>query len=157
MKALIFSFINFGLLVAFLVWKARKPLLDYVAERAAVLKKEVDSVSELLLQAKTQSEEFSAKLKAIEAEVISLRQAARVEAEQMKKQLIEEARRLAVIIVADSKHAAEAAGVELRDQLRAELAIMVVQTAETQIRARLTGDDRARMRQEFSRKVETVA
>jgi F0F1-type ATP synthase membrane subunit b/b' len=96
-------------------------------------------------------------LKAIEAEVISKRQAARAEAEQTQKRLIEEARRLAAVIVADSKRAADAAGVDLKEQLRAELATQVIISAEKLIRTRLTGDDRARMRKEFSRQVETVA
>jgi F-type H+-transporting ATPase subunit b len=156
-KGLVFAAINLGLLIALLVWKTKQPLRDYVAQRAEKLRHEVQSVSELLQKAKIQNEEFTAKLKAIDAEVISMRQTAQAEAEASKKRLIEDARRLAQVIVSDAKRAAEAAGHDLKIQLRAELANKVVQTAEAQIRQKLTGDDRARMRREFSRQVETVA
>jgi F0F1-type ATP synthase membrane subunit b/b' len=157
MKALLFSFINLGILVALLVWKTKKPLLTYVAQRAEDIRSDVETVSELLHKAKIQNEEFSAKLKAIDAEVVALRKAARSEAEQSKKRLIEDARRLAGVIVSDARRAADAAGTDMRNQLRMELANKVVQTAEAKIREKLTGDDRARMRREFSRQVETVA
>ncbi len=157
MKALIFSFLNFGILLAFLFWKARKPFFDYVAQRAADFRRDVESVAELLHRAKGQNDEFAAKLKAIEAEVVSMRQAARADADVSRKHIIEEARRLAVVIVADSRRSAEAAGADLKGQLRAELAVLVIASAESQIRSRLTSDDRKRIRSDFSRQVETVA
>jgi hypothetical protein len=45
---------------------------------------------------------------------------------------------------------------DLKNQLRSELSVQVLARAEAILRERLTGDDKARIRREFSQQVESV-
>ncbi len=157
MKSLLFSYFNFLLLLVILTWKARPPLRQFLVERRDRIRTDIEAVSQLLSRAKLQKEEFAAKLKAVDAEASALRQSARSEAEQLRQKVVANSKLLAARIVDDSYKAAVAAGADLRVELRAEMAQRIVRRAEDQIQESLTGDARARIRQEFSQQVETVA
>ena len=70
--------------------------------------------------------------------------------------IIEEARKQSARISQDSLAAANGLLGELRSQLYSELSNKVLDRAERLLRERLTGDDHARIRQEFSQQVERV-
>ena len=55
----------------------------------------------------------------------------------------------------DAKAASETLFTDLKNQLRAELSTQVLARAETILTERLTGDDKARIRREFSKQVES--
>ncbi|MGZ3688014.1 MAG: F0F1 ATP synthase subunit B family protein [Bdellovibrionota bacterium] len=149
-------FFNFFCLVAILVWKLRKPLGDFVHSRHLLLRDELMHVREQLRIAQDKYDEFSAKLKAIDAEISSLREQSKRDAQAARQRVSAEARKLAATIVSDARESAQALFEELRGQLFSELGTRILTRAEALLRERLTGDDRARIRQEFSRQLESV-
>jgi F0F1-type ATP synthase membrane subunit b/b' len=148
--------INLLILVGILAYYLRTPVKQSVQDRHTGLRDELARVRDLLRQAQDQYNEFSSKLKAIEAETTALRQQAVQDAEAAKHRIINDAQRMANAIASDSRRAAESLYGELKSQLASELGGRVLDRAEAILRERLTGDDRARIRKEFSTQVETV-
>lgn len=147
------SLVNFLILVGGLVYFLRQPLKLFVRTRHEFLRDEVSRVEKQLKSAQIKYDEFSAKLKAIDAEIQAIQEQMRQDADAMKVRVVNEAKRLSTTIVADARSSADSLYTELRGQLRAELADRVVQKAEALIRERLTGDDRVRIRNEFSQQL----
>jgi F0F1-type ATP synthase membrane subunit b/b' len=109
-----------------------------------------------LRQAQENFDEFSAKLKAVDVEIGALREQAKQDALLIKQKIQGDARRVAATVVADARDSAGALFSDLKGQLSSELGARVLDRAETLLRERLTGDDRARIRQEFSKQVEAI-
>ncbi len=149
-------YINFTILVALLYWKLKEPVRKMVAERHSFIRDEVSRVEQLLANSKSRFDEFAARLKAIDAEVNSLRAQSAQEGEAMKLRIMADAKRLSGVIVADSQAGVRDVFSDARNELRLRLGLKVLDRAEQILRTRLTGDDRARIRQEFSRKVESI-
>jgi F0F1-type ATP synthase membrane subunit b/b' len=156
MNSLVASSFNFVLLVGFLSYKLKKPTRDFVSNRHKSIREEIQSVREQLRQSQEKYDEFSAKLKAIDAELANLREQSKIEASAIKQRLLGDARRTSSMIVSDARNAADSLYVDLKTQLYSELSSRVLEKAEILLRERLTGDDRARIRQEFSLQVEKI-
>jgi F0F1-type ATP synthase membrane subunit b/b' len=148
--------INLLILIGILAYYLRAPMKQSVHDRHANLRDELARVRQLLLQAQEQYNEFTSKLSAIDAETTALRQQAVQDAQAAHHRIMTDAQRLGSSIAADSRRAAEALYSELKTQLSSEMGIRVIDRAEAILRERLTGDDRARIRNEFSSQVETV-
>jgi len=148
--------VNLLILVGLLVYYTRHPIRKTVTDRHEGLRDELARVRDLLRQAQEQYNEFSSKLSAIEAETTALRQQAVQDAEAAKQRIVTDAQRLSQGIASDSRRAAESLYAELKAQLASEVGSRVIDRAEALLRERLTGDDRARIRKEFSSQVETV-
>src|SRR4051794_40357661 len=103
MHNLAISIFNFLILVIFLGYKLKTPFIEFVRSRHHTIRNEVETTQIQLRQAQEKYDEFSAKLKAIHAEVASLKEQTRQEAEAIKERLITEAHRLASGIVSDAK------------------------------------------------------
>ena len=132
----------------------RQPLSEFVALRHATLRDQILSVRKQLAGAQEKYEEFSAKLKTIDSEIAVLREQARQDAQGAKSRAVSEAQRLSANVVADARAASAQLYDDLKAQLRHELAVRALARAETILNSRLTGDDKARLRQEFSTEVE---
>ncbi len=147
------SLFNFLCLVAGLVYFMREPLKAFVKTRHETLRDEVARVERQLKDSQVRFDEFSAKLKAIDAEIQALHEQMRQDADSTKVRVVSEAKRLSTQIITDARASAEGLYSELRGQLRTELADRVVARAEEVLRERLTGDDRVRFRYEFSQQL----
>lgn len=156
MGELLYPTINLAILLTIMVVYLRAPLASFVRGRHETLRDELSRVRELLANAKTKYEEFSSKLKAMEAEIASLREQAKQDAAASRNRIVTEAQGLSSTIVADSKKSAQGLYGQLRQELFAEVGTKVLDRAEAMLRDRLTGDDRARIRNEFSAQVESV-
>jgi F0F1-type ATP synthase membrane subunit b/b' len=155
MESLVAPSINLLILLSAMVYYLRAPLRQFVATRHTVLKDDLQRVRSLLQRAHEEYEEFSSKLKAVEAEVGALREQARRDAQTMKARITADAQRLSANIVSDSRATAQHMFTDLKQKLTVEIGTAVLDRAEALMRAQLTGDDRVRMREEFSRQVES--
>lgn len=145
--------VNLSILVGTIVYTTREQRKSFVKDRHFKLRDEVENVSRQLKEAQVKYNEFSAKMKAIEAEVEAIRDQAQSDAESMKAKIVSEARRLSTAIVADAKTSTDGLFQDLRSDLRAEMAGWVIERAESILRDRLTADDRAKIRSEFSQQL----
>lgn len=156
MESLIASTVNLLILLGFLGYKLRGPLKEFVSQRHTLLKTEIQTVSNQLKEAQEKFNEFSSRLKSVQSEVSAIREQNKQDALQMKQRILNEAQRTATTIVSDSKTVAQGLYSQLAGQLYTELSFRVLDRSEKLLRERLTGDDRARIRQEFSRQVESI-
>jgi len=156
MEALIPQLINFSILVGILVWKLAGPVKNFVAQRAQDVGSDIRATADQLQRAQSQLAEFSSKLKAVDAEITLLKQEAKSEAAQIQERITNEARRLSDQVVRDANSRKESLISEARSRLASELAMKVVDRAEAVLKGRLTGDDRVRLRKEFSNQLERL-
>lgn len=156
MSELIFPAINLAILITIMVIYLREPIRAFVRGRHETLREELRSVRDLLAGAKTKYEEFSSKLKAMEAEITSMREQAKTDAAATKSKILAEAQSLSATIVSDARRSAQGMYGQLKNELFVEVGHKVLDRAEQMLRERLTGDDRARIRHEFSAQVESV-
>jgi len=147
------SLFNFLVLVGVLAYYLRAPLKTFVKTRHDTLRDEVARVEHQLKDAQHKFDEFSAKLKAVDAEIQAIHDQMRADAESMRVRVMNEARHLSQTIIADARASSGGLFAELRTQLRGELAQQVVEKAEKLIREKLTGDDCVRIRNEFSQQL----
>lgn len=141
---------NFLLFTGLLFYFLRKPVRAYVAGRHTTIRDTIHSVRAQLRASQAKFEEYGSKLKAMDVEVQALKSQARNDAQESKTRIIKNAEQLAKTLVSDSKAAAEGQFSTLRAQLRQELGARIVARAESLLQSKLTGDDRARIRREFS-------
>ncbi|MDR3607513.1 MAG: ATP synthase F0 subunit B [Oligoflexia bacterium] len=156
MHELISPTFNLAVLIAVLTYFLRQPIRDYVSGRHHTVRDELARVSELLKDAQEKNSEFSAKLSAIDAEIVAIRKQAVQDAEAMNQRIIANAVRLSAGTVADARLAAEGLYSDLKSELYHELGARVIDRAGSLLKERLTGDDRARIRKEFSSQVEAA-
>lgn len=154
LSTLIAPAFNLGLLATLLFVKVKQPTRDFIRQRHATLKDELMSVRQMLSSAQERYDEFSAKLKTIDSEITVLREQTKQDAKLAQQRIASEAQRLSATIVTDARAAAGGLYTDLKSQLLTELGGRVLERAETLLRDRLTGDDRVRIRQEFSAHLE---
>jgi F-type H+-transporting ATPase subunit b len=154
MSALIAPAFNLAVLIVLLVVKVKQPLRDHVRNRHLSLKDELESTRQKLSSAQEKYDEFTAKLKTIDAEAAALREQARADAQATQQRIATESKKIAASIVTESRSTAQNLYSDLKSQLLGELGQRVLERAEAMLKERLTGDDRVRIRQEFSQQVE---
>jgi F-type H+-transporting ATPase subunit b len=155
MQTLIAPFINLVILLSLLAYYLRQPLKDFARNRSVSIRDELNQVRTQLQTAQQKHAEFSSKLKAMDAEIAGLKTQATQDAQQMKGRIVAEAQKQSSNIVTDARNAAVTLYSEFKGQVYSELANRVLDRAETILRERLTGDDRARITKEFTHQVET--
>jgi F0F1-type ATP synthase membrane subunit b/b' len=156
MESLIAPLVNVTILIVFLSTKLKLPIRSFVSQRHLSIRDEIHSVREQLRQAQEQYDEFSFKLKAVDAEIAVLREQTKQDSVAIRQKVVNEARRVSGSIVSDAKNTAETMFSDLKGQLYFELVNKALEQAESLLRERLTGDDRMRIRQEFSRQMESI-
>jgi F-type H+-transporting ATPase subunit b len=156
MQSLIFPFINFSILIGGLTYLLRKPISDFVSNRHVQIRDELKKVQEMLKESQEKFDEFSAKLKALSAEAQALHQQAKEDAKQTKQRIIEAAKKNSHSIVNDANEVAQGMMGSFKDQLYIDLCNRVLDRAEKMLAKKLTGADRARIRNEFTKQVEAV-
>jgi len=153
MHGLLPNIINFTILVGVLSYYLRAPLRSFVGTRHATIRDDLQRVTAQLRQARSNYEEFSAKLKAIDHEITALRTQAKQDAASMRSKVLVEAKHLSETIVVDARANAQGLYTELKHDLRRDFSNKLLERAEQLLRERLTSDDRVRIRQEFSQQV----
>ena len=156
LKTLIWPTVNASILVGILVKTLRKPLATFVVERSKTVGEDLRSVRAQLVEAQKKHEDFSAKLKAVAAEVASIREQAHQDAEAIRARLLGEAKRLGDSIVADAAGASRSLVGELRAEMLRGFVEQAIARAEKRVVSTLTRDDQTRLRQEFSKKMENL-
>ena len=156
MEHLLAPAFNLGLLLVFLFVKLKVPFKTFVGARHTEMRDELARVRSLLKRANEQHEEYAAKLKAIDGELVMLREQTRRDAQAAKQKLLADAQTLSATVVADARSSALGLFDDLRTQLRAEVGGLVLARAETLMRDRLTSEDKTRIRREFSRQMESA-
>jgi F-type H+-transporting ATPase subunit b len=147
--------INLLILLAVLIYAARKPIQAYFATRREQIRKQLDGASDFLKQAEGRFAEWQRKLAQLDSELEQIRATARRRAQEERDQILADARAAAERIRQDAQ---TAIGQELRraqDSLRREAGDLAVEFAARILSEQIRAEDRDRLVDEFISGVES--
>ncbi|HEY6008307.1 MAG TPA: ATP synthase F0 subunit B [Geobacteraceae bacterium] len=154
MKDFMWRCIDFGVLLAILIWALKK------ADVKGSLKARRDGIEKALREAVTAREtaerkmaEYQGKLAKANEEIEAISAAIREEGLKEKERIIAEARATAEKIKEQARQAADQEVVKARAELRAEAARLSVQLAEQTLKEKINKDDQDRLVGEYLTKV----
>jgi len=153
METLIAPTFNLVILLAVLFYYLRTPLKEFLQDRHNLIAKELKEVRFMLRSAQEKFDEFSAKIKAVDSETSIIRDQAKSDAKEIEKKIVEDSKELSVRVVSDSKLASQRFFEDLREELKTTYGLKVVERTQELLSARLTGEDRVRIREEFSSQI----
>jgi F-type H+-transporting ATPase subunit b len=154
---LLFSILNFLLLIGVLVYFTRKPIQAFFAERRRTIHDELERAAELQRQAEERYAKWQRRLVDLERELEGIRRTSRERAESEREHILADAREGAARIEQTARTAIEQELRRAREQLRDEASDLAVELAAGLLREQVTQADRDRLLDEFIARVEQAA
>ena len=153
LKDFLYRVLNFGLVVAILVYFLRKPLKKGLAGRSEEIEKALAAAKLAKEDAEAKFAEYDRKLAQATEEIAEISDAIRREGELEKQKIIENAKQMAIKIEQDAEKAAEMEVAKARRELQQEAAQLAVDMAEKMLKKNFTKDDDTRLIDEYMQKV----
>ncbi|WP_303721892.1 ATP synthase F0 subunit B [Malonomonas rubra] len=153
LKDFLWRILNFGCVVAILVYFLRKPLKKGLAGRTEEIEKALAEAKQAKEEAEAKFAEYDHKLDKATEEIAELGETIRREGELEKQRIIENAKQAAVKIEQDAEKAAELEVAKARQELQKEAAALAVEMAENLLKKSFTKDDDTRLIDEYMQKV----
>jgi F-type H+-transporting ATPase subunit b len=154
LRDFLWSVFNLGLLIAAIVYFARKPIRDYFAARRRQVGGELDAAAELLRDAEARLSEWQARVQQLDATLAEIRETARRRSEADRERILAQAHATADRIRRDAGAAVERELSHAREQLREEAAALAVELASGILQEKVTPADRKRLVEDFIVRVE---
>ena len=148
---------NLALILAVLVYFARKPVAEYFAARRQGVQSELAQAADLLSQAEHRNSDLQRKLVDLSAELDSIREASSRRAEEEALRILAEARASADRIRRDAQAAVAQELRRAQATLRNEAADLALELAARKLQGGVTETDRERLVDEFITRVEPNA
>jgi len=145
---------NVLLLLAVLIYFARKPVLSYLAERRDTIAKNLEGSAQLLAESERRLAEWNQKAANLDQEAASIREATRRAAEAERDRILADARLTAERIRQAAGSVAERELRLARESLRREAADLAIELAAKLLREQVNEGDRTRLLDEFIGRVE---
>jgi F-type H+-transporting ATPase subunit b len=152
---LFWHFANLALILAVIVYFARKPIQNFMADRRQTIETGIESARRDLADAEQRLAECTQRIASLDREVEGIRDAVRAQAESERERLLADARNAAERIRRDARLAVEQEARSARQALRNEAAEMAVRLAGDLLKRQVTDTDRSRLVDEFVERVET--
>jgi len=146
---------NLLLLLAVLIYFARKPVLGYLAGRRDAIANNLDAAAQLLAEAERRLAEWNQKAASLDQEVAAIRAATKRAAEAERDRILADARVTADRIRQSARAVAERELQQAREVLRGEAADLAVELAAKILREQVNESDRARLVDEFIERIES--
>jgi len=153
LKDFLYRVLNFGLVVAILVYFLRKPLKKGLAGRSEEIEKALAEAKLAKEEAEAKFAEYDRKLDQATEEIAEISDAIRREGELEKQKIIENAKQMAIKVEQDAEKAAEMEVAKARRELQQEAAKLAVNLAEELLEKNFTKDDDTRLIDEYMQKV----
>jgi F-type H+-transporting ATPase subunit b len=153
-ESLFYPTLNILLLLAVLLYFARKPMQTFFADRRSVIETEIADAAELQRRAEQRYAQWHRKLVDLDEELETIRRTARERAEAERARILEDAQVSADRIRSDASLAIEQELRRAKERLREEAADLAVELADGMLRQRVTSEDRERLIDEFIARVE---
>jgi F0F1-type ATP synthase membrane subunit b/b' len=144
---------NFFVFIGIIAYFTRKPIGEFVRGRHDTIRDELKRVEHQFADAKKKFADFDSKLKAVDAEIRSIKDQTRMDSEATRNRIVNDSKRLASNIVSESQTSAQAGFADMKTQLRIEVGMMILDSAEKIIAQKLTTDTRVKIRKAFSQEV----
>ena len=153
-RDLLFSALNFALLIGVLVYFARKPIVDFFADRRRRIQDELKAAADLRTEAETRYAKWQRRLMDLESELAEIRETARERAAAEREHILADAAAGAERIRRDALAAVDQELLRARAQLRREAADLALELASEALRRQVTGADQDRLLDEFVATIE---
>lgn len=146
---IIWGFINLGILIFILYRLGQKPVKDFLRNRRESIRESIEKAQQTKEDVEKRYKEYSEKIANLDAHIEELYRTLREEGEKERKMIIEEAERFAERIKEQAKFAANQEAKKVMEQVRAEVADLIVNEAESVIRKKLNDSDQKRLIEDF--------
>jgi F-type H+-transporting ATPase subunit b len=154
LRDLLFSALNFALLIGVLVYFTRKPIAEFFGDRRRRIQAELKAASDLRAEAEARYAKWQRRLMDLESELAGIRQTARERAATEREQILADATAGAERIRRDAITAVDQELRRAQAQLRQEAADLALQLATETLRRQVTGADQDRLLDEFVATIE---
>lgn len=149
LKTLLLSAFNLVLLIAVLIYFARKPLRAYFDKRRSAIRSELQTAADQLATAETTYANWQRRMIDLDRELEGIRATSRQRAEAERERIIADARASAERIRRDATAAIELELRRAREVLREEAAQLAIELAGERLTREVTDADRDRLIDEF--------
>jgi F-type H+-transporting ATPase subunit b len=146
---LAFTATNFVIFSALMVWLARKPLRDYLANRRRETVESMEEAARLKAEAERLKRDYEQKSAALDKMRDDLIAEVRAIAETDRQAAVANAKQAAERMRQDAERTARSDLERARGELREEAARLAEELAREEVRRRLTDQDRRRLLTEF--------
>lgn len=140
---------NLAIVIAILVWVARKPLANFYASRTEGIRERLEEARQARAEAERKLAEMEARMGRLDDELAGIRAAAEREGREEYERLLAQAEADAARIVARARQEIEGMTRSAELDLRSHAADLAVRLAEDKVRAEMTEDDRGRLFERF--------
>lgn len=147
LRGFVFPYVNFLVFAVLLVKFAGKPLRELFGKRKREFQALVESAKETQNQARQQLAVLNERLAGLDKEVQDIKDAARRDAEDEARKIIEQGKKLATYMKEEAVRVAEAEISKARDDLQQEILVSVRQKVEEKIRQDMTSDEKKQFMQ----------
>ncbi len=155
LNSILLSAVNLAILIAVLVYFARKPLRAYFDKRRADIQGELRAAADQLATAESTYAKWQRRMIDLEAELEEIRTTSRQRAEAERERIIQSARATAERIQRDATAAVDLELRRAREILREEAAQLAIQLAGERLAREVTDTDRDRLIDEFIDRIES--
>lgn len=145
---------NVLLLLVVLIYFARKPVLNYLANRRDTISKNLESSAQLLAESERRLAEWNRRAANLDQEASAIRDATRRAAEAERDRILADANLTAERIRQSASAVAERELRQARESLRREAADLAVELAAKILREQVNEGDRTRLVDEFIGRIE---
>ncbi len=157
MRDLVHPALNLLLLLAVIIYFARKPIRAFFGDRRIQIQDELRRAAELKAEAEVRYTDWQRRLTDLDAELETIRATARERAEAERERIVADAEAAAERIRSDAHAAVDQELRRARERLREEASELAIEIAAERLEEQLTDDDRSRLLDEFVQRIERTS
>lgn len=146
--------VNFAVLVAVLVFFARKPFSEYFKKRTELIEKSLKEATEAKELAQKTLNEVKARLKNTDSEIEQIIESARKAGEKEKEAIIADGERLKAKILEQAKANIDFELQKAKEKIKSEAAFMALELAEKQIKEKLGQKEQEALIDDYIKRLE---
>jgi F-type H+-transporting ATPase subunit b len=155
--SLIFSGINFFILVGILIYFLKRPIKEFFASRSTLIRTTIEQAQDLKANAEKRFAEYEGRLKSIDRERRELIASLKEGGELEKRRLVETARRQAEMLRDTQQKFISQELRKAKEELKKEAVVIAAELAEKLLRENLTPEDQNRLVGQYVERMEKLA
>jgi len=148
--------LNFAILVAALVYFARKPIQSFFSDRRTQIQEQLSHAADMLGESERRHAELQRQLAEIDRDLQEIRARSSERMESERERILADAHAAAQRIENDAKAAVEREVDRAREQLRQEASELAIEIATTRLQGQINDGDRDRLVDEFIDHIENT-
>ncbi len=156
LKEIVFPFINFGLLVAALVYLLKRPLKDFLLARSKKIAESIEQAAQEKQQAEAKALNYEKRLQNIEKEIQELIHSFQKEGELVRQKIMEEAQSSSQRIQSTAELISRQEYLKVKERLKQEMVGLATTWAEKLVREQMNPKDLENRIQKTVKEVEAL-